>query len=296
MKEALAQITESAFGSSYTNAVPIVGKGKSNQVFKVEIDNRSFIFRLSKGKEQLDLYKKEKLCAEKAQESGVKTPSITHIGCVEEWTYSIQEFIEGTLGTEANEKEVWFKLGQVAKQVHQIPANEIAINYRQKLHDLFSEDHFLEHDVITEETQKAIVNRLQETINWEFSPKLCHGNFWPNNVILAKEGSVWLIDWGTATGNWAPVADLADIYTWKTGKNNIATFCDGYGLSNTEVQTMMRDIQTLVLLRLLGIMRNWIVGDGGTNGRSSKHIEEVASRLRSIDSYDEDILFTRNLN
>lgn len=295
MEETITKIVESAFGSSYSTLVPIVGKGKSNQVFRVEIDSRAFIIRLSKGGQQLDLYKREKLCAEKAKAAGVKTPAITHIGCVEEWSYSIQEFVAGTLGTEVNEKEVWFKIGQVAKQIHQIPAGEIVINYQHKLHDLFSKNYFLEHNVFTTELQTAIANRLQETVSWEFSPKLCHGNFWPNNVILANDGYLWLIDWGTATGNWAPVADLADVYTWKTGKDNIDTFCDGYGLSNTEVQTMMRDIQTLVLLRLLGIMKNWIAGDGGTEGKWSNHIEEVINRLRKIDDFNNDILFTRNL-
>jgi len=54
-------------------------------------------------------------------------------------------------------------------------------------------------------------------------------------------------------------ADLAEIYTWNNGKDNIAKFCEGYGLSSADVQTMMRDIQTLVLLRLVEVIQRMVM-------------------------------------
>ena len=288
-------MVKKVFGSSYKNLEPVVGKGKNNQVFKIEIDDALYILRLFNSEKQLDLYEKEKLCAQIAREAGVKTPEIIHTGFVEGWSYSFQEYIEGTHGTEADEKEVWFKLGQVAKIIHQIPASEIILDYNQKINDLFDGDFFVEKNIFPSKLSEAVKARLKETTVWKFSPVLCHGNLHPSNVILNREGELWLFDWETASGNLAPQADLAEIYTWNNGKDNIAKFCEGYGLSGDDVQTMMRDIQTLVLLRLIEVVQRMVMRSGGTIDPDNEYIKGTVKRLEEINDYQVDILFTKNL-
>ena len=138
-----------------------------------------------------------------------------------------------------------------------------------------------------------IQNRLEETIEWEFLPTLCHGNLHPSNVILSVDGVVHLIDWETSTGNRTPQSELAEIYTWNTGKENVAHFLAGYGLKEDAVEAMMRDIQTLVLLRLVDVIRRKVVK--GEVWKVDTYIQETAKRLAEIQDYQEDILFTKNL-
>ncbi|MBP6881286.1 MAG: aminoglycoside phosphotransferase family protein [Candidatus Pacebacteria bacterium] len=295
MKEIIVRITESALGHGYTNLESIVGRGKNNQVFKVEIEGVLYILRLHNSVQQLVLYEKEKWCAEIARKSGVKTPEITHVGLVDDWSYSIQEYIEGTCGTEAAKEEVWFKLGQVAKILHQIPASEISLNYNQKIEDLFRDDFFVEKNIFSPELSQAIIERLTGVTSREFTPFLCHGNLHPSNVILDNEGQLWLFDWETASGNLAPQADLAEIYTWNNGKDSIEKFREGYGLSKADLQIMMRDIQTLVLLRLIDVMRRMVVRNGGFVDLKNRYIKETIQRLRDVKDFQATILFTKNL-
>ena len=51
---------------------------------------------------------------------------------------------------------------------------------------------------------KKIEGRLLETVAWEFSPTLSHGNLHPSNVIVDSLRKINIIDWETATGNKTP--------------------------------------------------------------------------------------------
>ena len=114
---------------------------------------------------------------------------------------------------------------------------------------------------------------------WEFSPKLCHGNLHPNNVIVDSQGVIHLIDWETATGNKNPQSELAEIYTWKTGKENVALFLEGYGLNQANIEIIMRDIQTLVLLRLTDVIRRKIIKNTTDSWKQDTYIQETATQL-----------------
>jgi thiamine kinase-like enzyme len=184
-------------------------------------------------------------------------------------------------------------LGQYAKIFNAIPAPEYALNHASFIKELFAENFFTERNIFSQELSLKIQNRLEESTKWEFLPKLCHGNLSPNNVVLDGDGVVHLIDWETATGNQTPQSELAEIYTWNTGKENISHFLDGYGLTEMKVKDMMRDIQTLVLLRLVNVIRRKI--DKGGDWEQDTYIQETAKRLAEIQDYEEDILFTKNL-
>lgn len=295
MEDLISIISQNVFNSNPNKVEAIVDKGKNNQVYKVVIDGATYILRLLNSEEQLNTYNKEKWCAKVAMDAGVKTPQITHTGILDGWSYSFQEHIEGTSGTESDVKEVWFALGQYAKSIHQIPADEIALDYHQKLEALFSNDFFVEKEIFSPELSEKVKNRLKETCLWEFMPMLCHGNLHPSNVMVDTEEVVWLIDWETATGNTVPCADLAEIYTWNNGKENIAKFCEGYELTNKDVEMIMRDVQTLVLLRLVEVIQRMVFKFGGSVDPSNDYIRDTVQRLEKITDFQTDILFTKNL-
>lgn len=294
--EALVQkIAEQTLGQTPVLVEEIKGKGKNNLVFKITIPNNQVILRLSNREGTLELYKKEAWCAEAAKSKGIPTPIIIRTGFVDGYAYSIQEFVEGTSGTDVPEKvgEIWFALGQHARILHEIEAVDLKIDYKKMISSFFVDDYFVSRNIFSKELSLAVKNRLEETFAWEFSPKLCHGNLHPSNVIVGADNRFHLIDWETATGNRTPHAELAEIYTWNTGKENISYFLNGYGIETGEVSKMMRDIQTLVLLRLVQVIIRKMPKDD--DWKQDMYIKETVTRLLGIENYSQDILFTKNL-
>lgn len=295
MEEIVTKIVRQTFSKPPAQVEAIVGKGKNNQVFRVSVDDKTHILRLHKSLEQLDLYEKERWCAVEASKAGVLTPKIMDTGFCDDWSYQFQEYIKGVHGIDAttHTRLIWFTLGKYAKSFHQIPNSEFQINYSTFVSDLFKNDLFSSKSILPTELSDSIKKRLEETCAWSFSPTLCHGNLHPSNVIVGDDDAVWLIDWETATGNRNPHADLSEIYTWKNGKENIAEFCRGYDLSPDQVSLMMRDIQTLILLRLADVVRRKIMkSDDWIN---DGYITEMKDTFSKITDFQADILFTRNL-
>lgn len=76
--------------------------------------------------------------------------------------------------------------------------------------------------------------------------KLCHGDFNPENIILAADGQVYVIDWSHATqGNLS--ADVARSYLWllynngkETADMYLDTFCIKSGVSSGYVKSFIR--------------------------------------------------------
>lgn len=295
MKELLHKITKTLFDTAPLEVEAIVGKGRNNQVFKVRINDIIYIFRLHGEVERLQFYKKEKWCAEIVSQSGILTPKITHVGVLDGYAYSVQEYIKGTVGTEADQKYVWFQLGQIARIFHRIPAPKIAINYQEKLQRIFTDDLLTTKAIHPRELTKHIQTRLEESLTWQFTPTLAHGNLHPSNVIVDNNDKVWIVDWETASGNRAPLADLAEIYTWNNGKENIAEFCRGYNLSEDGVSNIMRDIQTLVLLRLMEVLHKKVARTRAGKWKDDPYITEMKKLLPSIGDFSMDIIFTKNL-
>lgn len=297
MNSLVEKITEEVLGVLPQSVEPILEKGRNNQVFKIVTNDSVHILRLSihDAAEQLRLYEKEKWCAEVVRKAGVLTPQITHVGVADGHAYSFQEYIAGTDGRETDRQKVWFALGQMARTIHQILASHIKLDYKEKVQNLFADDFFTQRGVFSADLSEQIKQRLEEVQAWEFAPTLCHGNLSPTNTIVDTEERVWLLDWETATGNKTPLSDLAEIYTWNTGKENIGAFCRGYDLSETAVANMMRDLQTLILLRLVDVIKRKVVRSKQEEWKDDVYITEQKKRFALLKDFGADILFTKNL-
>lgn len=295
MKEVIQRIIEQEYGIQLFAFEEIVGKGKNNAVYKIIVDDCSYILRLQKSLKQLEIYEKEKWCSEAVRNVGIPTPEIHKVGICEGYTFSIQDFIKGEQSTESknNIAKIWYTLGQYAKIINSISAPKFAFSYTTFVQGLFKDNFFSSRNIFSQELSLKIQDRLNETTKWEFLPKLCHGNLHPSNVVLSADQIVHLIDWETATGNRTPQSELAEIYTWNTGKENISQFLDGYGLKEKDMKDMIRDVQTLVLLRLLSVIKRKI--STSSNWEQDIYIRETAKRLVEIQDYQDDILFTKNL-
>ena len=295
MDELVKKIIEQEFSTTPFLIEEIKGKGKNNHVFKVVVNNVPIILRLRNLEQTLELYIKEKWCAEAVKNAGIPTPEIFKLGTVDGYAFSLQEFIEGTQGADAPSEleKIWLTLGQYASLINKIPASNLRLDYEKFISGLFEGEYFVVRNVFSKELSEKIESRLKETYVWRFSPTLCHGNLSPNNVIIDPTGVIYIIDWGTATGNRTPESELAEIYTWNTGKENIARFIEEYGLKKDEVKSMMRDIQTLILLRLVHVIVRKMPKDN--NWSQDAYIKEMAAKLSEISDYRQDVLFAKNL-
>jgi len=131
------------------------------------------------------------------------------------YAFSFQEFIDGVQGTEIPDEldKIWFNLGKSAKLINIIPAPNLRVDYEKAVQDLFEDNYFVKNGIFSEGLSLKIRNRLKETLKWEFTPTLCHGDIHPSNVIVDSKDVVHIVDWETATGNRTPHSELAEIYT-----------------------------------------------------------------------------------
>jgi aminoglycoside phosphotransferase (APT) family kinase protein len=295
MEDLVKKVVEQVFNVSPSSIEEIKGKGKNNLVFKIIVNQNPVILRLSNRENTLELYQKEKWCAEALENTGVSTPRILAAGVLEDYAYSFQEFVSGIQGNDKPEElsNIWFTLGHLASLINKVPAPSLQLDYRKFIEGLFRDDYFVTRSVFSSELEKQIETRLEETYTWEFSPTLCHGNLSPSNVIVDSAGVMHVIDWETATGNRTPQSELAEIYTWNTGKENIGHFLLGYGLTEDEVNNMMRDIQTLILLRLVHVIVRKMPKDN--DWRKDDKTVATVMMLANINDYDHYFLFTKNL-
>ncbi|MFZ2253360.1 MAG: aminoglycoside phosphotransferase family protein [Minisyncoccia bacterium] len=294
MQEMVKNIVERELNTQAISVEEIVGKGKNNLVFKIVTNENTCILRLKHSQKELQTYQKEKWCSELAKKAGIPTPKILKVGMCGEYSFSFQEYIDGVDGNDAEDKtKIWYTLGQYAKIINSIPAEDLTLDYKLFIQELFDGNFFVTKGIFSQVVSSRIKERLEETIGWKFSPKLCHRNLNPSNVVLSTEGIIHLIDWENATGSCAPLSELGEIYTWNTGKENISQFVAGYGLREKEVMGMMRDIQTLVLLRLLEVIRRKVLKSD--EWKVDTYIQETSKMITEIQNYQEDVLFTKNL-
>jgi len=295
MERAVNKIVQKIFKTSPSTIEEIRDKGRRNIVVKLQVENNLYILRLHTHKQELETYKKERWGSDIARKLGILTPKILEIGTEEEYVFSLQDFVDGKQGTEVPDesKKIWQTLGQYAKIFNSAPAPSLKVDYKEIVQSLFADNSLTSNEVLSKELSVQIQNRLEETLKWGFSPTLSHGNLHPSNVVLHPDGEIYIIDWGEISGNWTPRSELGEIYTWKNGKENISFFLEGYGLGEKELKVMMRDIQTLVLLRLVGVLKKKT--EKNKDWTQDEYVRDVSFKLNSIDSYQEDVLFTKNL-
>lgn len=295
MKDIVTNITSEALGNKPSEIEQIEGKGKRNFVFKIKVDNSYFILRITNNQDRKGLYEIEKWCYEKVKDLGIKIPEIIKTGEINDWAYSIQQYIDGVHGTDSSldDNKIWFILGTYAKEIHKISAEEIAMDFKIKLDELFNDSFYLDKKIFSEEILNKLKNRLYEILEWDYKPMLNHYNLNPGNTIVDKNNDVWLIDWETANGNRVPHLELAEVFMWKNRKQATQSFITGYGLSQEEFDYMMRDIQTLMLMKQMDAIKIFCPKDG--SWEDDRKASKLISGVTDLKDVNKDILFDRNL-
>ncbi|MBP9711553.1 MAG: aminoglycoside phosphotransferase family protein [Candidatus Pacebacteria bacterium] len=268
MNESVTQICKNVFHKTPVDIFPIVDKGHANLVFKVTFEDLIYILRLSKNT-NLKTYVKEKWCMEKAAAVGVPTAQCVALGVYESYAYSFQTYLEGIDGSELKEEHsrIWFTLGKYANIINQIQVKGYGSDLKfpeqndfgndwigtmdWSLNYLFDDDFFQKENILSSSQIERLKTRLTELKSWNFNPVLCHSNLAPKNTIVHPDGTIYVIDWGTAMAHRAPHLELSDVFTWEWKKEYEEAFMQGYGITSEEYTAIAHDVETLVMLRLV---------------------------------------------
>lgn len=295
MENTIRCIVVSALGNNSFSFEEIKGGGVMNIVYKISFNDTTYILRMMQGEEYLAVYQKEQWCSDAAINAGIKTPKYITAGEMDGYAFSFQENVEGVQGIKVphETQRIWFALGEYAEKYNQIQAPIFKIDYRDTVEKLLSSDLVTKLSLFSKARIGHIEKRLSSIYSRDFEPRLCHGNLHPSNVIVQPSGAMCLIDWGAASGNYVPCAELVELFTWNTGKENIRYFCDGYGITMQNLHDMMYDIQTLVLLRLLRVLRSKI--ERGGAAKASEFVLSTTKSINEIINFEGEILFLKNV-
>lgn len=279
------------------NILQILDKGVRNKVFKVTAHSTEYIFRLNSEKRALAMYQKEKWCMDKAREVGVPTSECLYVGMSGEYAYMILSYIEGVNGDDSqlDKRDIFRKLGEYAQVFNSVQTAGFGrdtvdpdMGFTQtweEFHDatmnkVVDNPVLVESGVFSREQIGKIKTRLSEMKDWNYRPHLCHGNLGSNNTVVNPDGEIFVIDWGNGAGHLAPHVDLADIIAWNSTRIFLDDFLEGYGMSKDEFRKIEREVNDILILKLLDVMKWAISTDYEVLNR--KFVDQSVERILKL--------------
>lgn len=275
----------------------IVGAGIVNRVFDIECAGDRLVLRARFGSEQVGTFLKERWCAARAREAGIPTPEILSVGVLGTHAYSIQRWSPGTPGDRyrGDIRSLWETIGRWTKCIHSIEAlgfgeelggpvsgdASLAGWVERQIAYALSDGELVKAAVLTASEARECEQRLREIAAWRCAPRLCHGDLGPRNVLVAEDGSITVLDWGTASGHAAPELDLAELLVWDVEPAHVEAFLRGYGRSDAELVRLADRLRALQLWRMLTAAR-WLHAERPGDAPRLEHAKrKLKTLLRS---------------
>ena len=148
---------------------------------------------------------------------------------------------------------------------------------------LTEDDPLIKLKVLTQPQSKAVKDVFVSLKGREFTFGLNHGDISLKNTIVDIRGRVNLLDWGSAEAGIVPHHDLIQMLKMNMlegdpDSEEIRAFLDGYGISPAELERMMPELESLLVLRAFDKLR-WAI-DWNVEGldRYVRHAREALSR------------------
>lgn len=258
----------------------IIGKGFMNRTFLVETVVAKYIIR-AREEDTVSEYRKEKWCMEQAVKLGIPTPQVLHIGKSESLSFMVETYIDGTNGLDSdNPEEVWFYIGEYARKLHSLPisgfGSELAdehdgvfashfsptltqqVDYN--IEQLTADDYLLSLGVYNESNLIDIYKIFDYIKQCNYKIGFNHGDLSRKNTLISKNNIVTLLDYGCAIAHAVPFYDFTYIFG-ETVKGRepsdsmIQSFIDGYGITRGELNSMKKDIYSVMLLNAFDKVR-----------------------------------------
>lgn len=291
----LAGVIAEANGLPSGSIDAIVDRGSVNHVFVVGSDTEKYVIRFPIDPLQDNDFDVEAWCLAQAADHGIPSPRVVANATLHGVPYLVQTFVDGAPPSSSGVTG-WWTLGAYARIVHGIALTDQAPDglfsrfgrdvqsaWRSHLDyndvELGAADPLLKLGVYAPERQgqlRSVVARLGES---QFDFGLTHGDLSLRNLLVPLDGPPVLIDWGSASVGPIPYGDLLGLVRMHragnvSGMNELAAFCDGYGLVLAELLPVMED---LIVLGHLDLVR-WAI-----DNRPDRLGEIVATSRAGID-------------
>lgn len=249
----------------------IEGRGEVNQVYKVIAGDRTVILRINTPNEY-ERFLKEKWCADTASRT-VSTPRVICVDKTPECAYMLLDYIPGKNGKDiAATSHFWQLMGQDLHKIHRIPVNgfgeklqDFTTNTRnhwsvylsENIQALSGNSPIIELRIFDNQEVDRLVRLFESLQNKEFAFGLSHGDYSPANTIVSQDGSVNIIDWGSAEAHIVPHHDFGVILNESLSENSqlFDSFLEGYGLTIEEYDKIKDDVAVLHLLEAIDKLR-----------------------------------------
>jgi len=296
-QELAEKIASLLLGKPIDEVTPIYGKGIVNQIFTVRVAADTFVVRMSQPADAdraLPFYEKEVWCLEQAAALGIPGPKVLQIGRYATRPYMLQTFVAGKNVEDCamDQRDIWAVLGRYARQIHGIALDgfgerltdfhkgEAAKAWRTfidyNLNSLTPEDELLRLNVYQPDQVHEIRKIFQQLRQTNFRFGLNHNDLALRNTVVDETGKVNLLDWGSAEAHLVPHYDFLEILRWhRPNDERFLAFLDGYGMREHELAPLLREVQSLALLKAFDLTR-WAID------RCPARIEEIADRARQV--------------
>ena len=262
------------WGAGAAFEVRRIGEGANNTIWRAGGPGEDVAIKLSRAHREagaLGEYRKEAWCAARAREASLQTPAARDFGTIEGRAFAILDFIYGT--APAPGAAVWCELGAMARKIHGVatqgwgftlsPDGRFEENWQAHLDyniaSLTSGDELIARGVFDWAGAKRLRGELDRLARAPLRFGLCHGDIALWNVLIDRDGTSWLLDWGCAAAHVVPHYEINEILrTARPAAEQFEAFLAGYGLSQDAYAAMARDLRALSALREVDTLR-WAI-------------------------------------
>jgi thiamine kinase-like enzyme len=194
--------------------IPLLGGGTKAKIFRVELNQQKFVLRLLDENQPLERRKSE-LCAHKMGEKLQIAPKLIYSD--PSYRVMLMDFIEGRelVKEDLDNPDLLKELMQTLKKFHHQPKDESLVKKTklEAIQDLY-ERYKDKKGVVFPSCFDRLHRQLQAnfaSLTAERVPS--HGDFNQRNILVAKDGKIYIIDWAQASID-HPFLDIAWLSTF----------------------------------------------------------------------------------
>ncbi len=232
----------------------------TNKVFVFQLENNKiYVIKMGHFKNSYSQFKIAEFASSIARLKDIPVPIIENIIKYKDYSFQISQYMPGIPANiyKGNTEAIWYQIGDFAKKINDISVpifnreynlEKDQIIYYQNWNEYVQlevedciDNYFISHlNVIDIEDLDRLKRLIEDYKKLNFSPKLIHGDLWLKNIKINENGKVVaILDWENASANFAPYAEFARSFEYRTQAEQDA-FEKGYGLKLAEHKKMVK--------------------------------------------------------
>lgn len=250
----------------------LVGLGSVNRVFVVGSPGSRFVVRIAIDPLRAEEFTTEDWCLRRAAAAGILSPEPLAHGVLDGAAFGVQRYVEHLPHERTDRRAVWRELGRYARCVNQLTVTDDApsglfsrfgrdlptawrAHLEYSLGELNRADPLVTLGVYGPAERRRLRQAISSLGETELSFGLSHGDLAPRNALRRADGSLVLIDWGSASCGPVPYTDLLVLQRPDdlAGPNagDLAAFAAGYGIELGDLDETLAAIRVLSALDLV---------------------------------------------